>query len=796
MARFLQAIEGVATKRYAVVLSDVHIGSGTPTCWYQPAVHERPLSEALAWILARRDTIREVVLLGDMFDVWTYPPTMRPPGMREIIAANPRMLGPGGPLAALARAFPGEVRLLLGNHDGSLARTDIDTLNASLRARIELVTAPWRVVAGASGVRTVFAHGHYSCMFNAPDARSRWGTIPIGHFVSRAIGYQLARTLRPGQTSADRGNSGNPTGIDLGAIVRHWNRRDDLAEFLIAYICDVTGMPRTQPIVMPDGSTATPQDAARVFAGLFTLWLRREGRLADAMRAANADRGGGEDLAFFGQRLAMQTGSDLAVMGHTHSAVTGLSVSPVDYVNNGYMCVSRPDLASGTQITFTQVDLERASAQMLAVVPAGGGRFSVVPARARRLPSAIVHGRDYSCYARIENRTSRPLRLVRSAADFDSYWVVRPPALIPAHGRLDMWVQDSAVSPRGSNGSFSYSDGTRTYDFSMTCPTVLHNEVRSSVPYQTKVGSGPWRTGTVESSGYPVQARFFVGAARPSGIGPLTPRPGVPGRVAPPPPPRRRGRPCPVDIPPGAPAHESPFVLASRAILDRAGTDCARGVVLTVTHLTSNTGRPLLDPATDASGARLKYPPAHLPSPDVQTITVRGRTFRYVFIHPNVANVAPPVIGGMAFLPAAGSPTFTLATINVAGLDPDICSNGHHAELQLVGFVRAQSPAWQGQLARIEMHNYSRKGPTWGLSACNACLSDLAVFLQALNHGRADRIRASISWERLYTKNAACGYPTKAASIEALVRAGWDEPQGRRPAGTKWPVAPTPALTR
>jgi hypothetical protein len=785
----------VAIKRYAVVLSDVHIGSGTPTCWYQPAVHDRPLSEALAWILARRDTIREVVLLGDMFDVWTYPPTLRPPGMREIIAANPRMLGPSGPLAALARALPGEVRLLLGNHDGSLTRADIAALGASLGAPIELVTAPWRVVAGASGVRTVFAHGHHSCMFNAPDARSRWGTIPIGHFVSRAIGYQLARTLRPGQTSADRGNSGNPTGIDLGAIVRHWNRRDDLAEFLIAYICDATGMPRTQPIVMPDGSTATPQDAGRVFAGLFTLWLRREGRLVDAMRAANADRGGGEDLAFFAQRLAMQTGSDLAVMGHTHSAVTGLTVSPVDYVNNGYMCVSRPDLASGTQITFTQVDLERATAQVLAVVPAGGGRFSVVPARARRLPSAIVHGRDYSCYARVENRTSRPLQLVRSAQDSASYWVVRPPALIPAHGRLDMWLQDSAFDPRGSTGSFSYSDGTRTYAFSMTCPTVLDNAVSSAVPYQTKVGSNPWRTGTVDPSGYPVQARFFVGAARPARIGPASSGPGAPGAVALPP--RRRRRPCPVDIPRGRPVAESPFVLASRAILDGAGVDCARGVVLTVTHLTSNTGRPLLDPATDPSGARLRYPPAHLTSPEVHSVIVAGKAFRYVFIHPNVSNVAPPVIGGMAFLPAVGTSTFTLATINVAGLDPDICSNGHHAELQLVGFVRAQGARWQTQLARIEMHNYSRKGPTWGLSACNACLSDLAAFLRALNAlPRSDRARASISWERLYTKNVACGYPTDAANIRALVRAGWDEPQGKRPAGTQWPVAPTPALTR
>ena len=217
--------ETPAGKRFAVVLSDVHIGNNSPTCWYQAAVHEHPLNEALAWILARRSIVREVVLLGDMFDVWTYPPSVRPPSMREIIAANPTMLGPGGPLAAVVRALPGQVRLLLGNHDGSLTRADIDLLNRSLGGnpsrgeRIELVTDPVRVVDGASGARTVFSHGHHWCMFNAPDARSRWATIPIGHFVSRGDRLSVVEgtRLRPGETAADRPNSGNPAGVNAEA---------------------------------------------------------------------------------------------------------------------------------------------------------------------------------------------------------------------------------------------------------------------------------------------------------------------------------------------------------------------------------------------------------------------------------------------------------------------------------------------------------------------------------------------------------------------------------------------------
>ena len=48
---------------------------------------------------------------------------------------------------------------------------------------------------------------------------------------------------------------------------------------------------------MPDGSKTTAQEAARVFAGLFTLWERRLGRRLDAMRDANADWGGGRASA-------------------------------------------------------------------------------------------------------------------------------------------------------------------------------------------------------------------------------------------------------------------------------------------------------------------------------------------------------------------------------------------------------------------------------------------------------------------------------------------------------------------
>jgi UDP-2,3-diacylglucosamine pyrophosphatase LpxH len=773
----------VADKRYAVVLSDVHIGNDTRTCWYQRAAHEPRLTEALAWIVARKHCIREVLLLGDLFDVWTYPPSMRPPTMQQIIDANPTMLGPRGPLAAVVRALPGQVRLLLGNHDGSLTRADIDRLNHSLGGdasrgeRIALLGAPWRVVTGARGARTVFAHGHHWCMFNAPDSRSRWATIPIGHFVSRAIAYQLANS--PGSdTAADRRNSANPNGIDLGAALASWNRSEDLAGFLIRYICNSTKLPLTERVVMPGGATTTPAEAARVFDGLFTLWLRREGRLMDALRAATADWKG-EDLAWFAQRLAMRTGSDLTVMGHTHSAIGGLDVSPVDYVNSGYECVSRPD-ARSTPFTFTRVDLDRPRGQVLAVADAGGGRFTVAPARVRRLPSVVLRGLDYSCYARIVNRSDRPLRLVRDGKDSTSHWVVRPPSRIPPHSRLDLWLQD-AIGPFGSSCSFTYSDGTRNYDFALSCPfSGAPNGVSSSVPYRTRTGSTTgWRTGGVDWLGHPVQAQFFVGSllpapALPSGSSSPATRPGpAPPKAAPKRPPRVPAR-----------RREPRDVVLARAVLDRAATPPERGLVLCIARLESYDGTPLLDPTV--RGGRLANPPRHLLSPDVQTIALPdGTSYRYVWVQPNVAPSSPPLAGGIAVLPDPGQRELTVIAFNVAGLTADHrrgCTNAHHAEQQLVGFVDAQPVQWRMRLAKLGLHNYSRKGPDWGYSACNACLHDLAAFLTALNRlTRPSPVRAGISWERLYDKNAICGHPTDAANVDRLVRAGWDHPQGPMP---------------
>ena len=155
----------------------------------------------------------------------------------------------------------------------------------------------------------------------------------------------------------------------------------------------------------------------------------------------------------------------------------------------------------------------------------------MTPARAPLMPSVIRRPwRDYSCYARIENRSDVPMRLLRFTKDAASYWVVPPPPLIAPHSRANIWVQDT-LGVRGSAGRFTYTDGTRTLEFDVGCPTGgPQRRLLAGPSYRTRTGSSAWRTGGVNWSGHPVQARFFVEAVRTAAAVPAGRRPGAPAQ--------------------------------------------------------------------------------------------------------------------------------------------------------------------------------------------------------------------------------------------------------------------------
>jgi UDP-2,3-diacylglucosamine pyrophosphatase LpxH len=498
-------------KNQAVVVSDVHIGNGAPTVWYQPAVHEAELVAVFDWVAQNAGTVRELVLLGDIFDIWTYPPSTRPPSLADIIAANPNTLGPNGALARAVAALDGAVTLMLGNHDGTLTATDIAGLSQSV-GKLNFEPGAVHVLQGSSGARTAFAHGHYWTMFNAPDQRSPWKTLPVGHFVTRAFAFEMANTLKPGQTVADLANMGAPNGFDLGQFLLTWQPtlNPSLAAMLLDYCAGVAKMPGNLPITLPDGSVTSIDEAKRVYANLFTQWAADQGGPYNAMRAALADQWG-DYLAWFAQQTAIRYNADLIVMGHTHTPIGGLTVSPVNYFNNGFECPSKPDVPP-KEFTFTIVDLDHASAEIFQVTRAGGNT-QIQPFTARVIPPIPPPAEDFSCYISIENRTSAALQRDGGVpTPGNGYWVVEPPGEVPPGQRVRLWLQDNP-GPHGSDATVKYRSGGNRYAFGFDCPTGVWPNSASGPNnnFIARAGTGGWGSvGSVPRWGHPLQVRFTV----------------------------------------------------------------------------------------------------------------------------------------------------------------------------------------------------------------------------------------------------------------------------------------------
>lgn len=68
-----------------VFVSDLHIGTGAETNWYQKSVHEQLLKNFLRYLQADENHVDELVILGDWFDLWNYHPFSSPPDVALIM---------------------------------------------------------------------------------------------------------------------------------------------------------------------------------------------------------------------------------------------------------------------------------------------------------------------------------------------------------------------------------------------------------------------------------------------------------------------------------------------------------------------------------------------------------------------------------------------------------------------------------------------------------------------------------------------------------------------------------------
>jgi UDP-2,3-diacylglucosamine pyrophosphatase LpxH len=167
----------MASRQKAVVVSDVHISNGQKYSWFVS-----PYSEYFVEMLKKMSNdpgVEELILLGDLFDLWLYPVDVVPWTVKEIIQANP----PAVEALKLCLQNIPTVYYMTGNHDAGVTTADLTPLSADGR-NLHLITPNW--YSEHYGGRRRLEHGHVVDMFNAPDnSGDTIGGYPLGFFITR-----------------------------------------------------------------------------------------------------------------------------------------------------------------------------------------------------------------------------------------------------------------------------------------------------------------------------------------------------------------------------------------------------------------------------------------------------------------------------------------------------------------------------------------------------------------------------------------------------------------------------------
>ncbi|MDE1862712.1 MAG: metallophosphoesterase [Thaumarchaeota archaeon] len=503
-------------KSSVVSISDIHIGDNSIACWYNKDFHEPYLKAILEYVKSQKDNLNEFIILGDLFDFWTYPPDVRPPSAADIINANPNIFGKGGALDAVVTALGGNVSYVVGNHDISVTQADLDMI--PLSEGYKITKRPDKYVTR----NCLFTHGHLFTIFNAPDPDN---PVPLGHFVTRLISYYVQQQGTPAWKVTGFGAPAERKILSSPAFLPALKFLNDMfvmqrfdastvANFVDIWV-QVTKFPTDGTFEMADGSTKTVADVKRDYAGLFARWVNDRG-IEYVQKSVYTD-GVARSMSWFTQQEALKTNAALTITGHTHWPTSGTEAL-ADDLNCGFECFAEPDSQS-SRYTFAQINFQDGlpPGHVIYQVTADS-RGNHVCNPAVGIPTGdIVFGpvaKDFSAYIRVYNDSGKTLTRSSFANDHGK-WVLEPDKTIASGGFSGFWLQD-LPGLFGASGSVEYTDGTDSFVLHFDCPLVANNVVSiggagaRKVSYQSKVSNGPWMGNSVNPRGHPLSIVFNV----------------------------------------------------------------------------------------------------------------------------------------------------------------------------------------------------------------------------------------------------------------------------------------------
>jgi UDP-2,3-diacylglucosamine pyrophosphatase LpxH len=165
-------------KKKTLFISDIHMGAGKENGkwdWFS-IDDEGPylisFFEYVAKRCSRQNDIKEVVLLGDIFDLWVCPHDKEPHTFGEIVKAQKDVIGA---IIKMAGSVP--TCYINGNHDYRVTSEDICK---AFKGKIKHFGNVYRR-------GNIWAeHGHQHALFNCPDVRNGgYLRLPLGYYITR-----------------------------------------------------------------------------------------------------------------------------------------------------------------------------------------------------------------------------------------------------------------------------------------------------------------------------------------------------------------------------------------------------------------------------------------------------------------------------------------------------------------------------------------------------------------------------------------------------------------------------------
>jgi UDP-2,3-diacylglucosamine pyrophosphatase LpxH len=329
------------SKKKTVFISDVHLGPGNNWDWFNIDKEGPYLVQFFEYLLDRQtkvDDIKELVLLGDLFDLWVCPHDQAPHTLSDIVTAQHEVIDAIKKTAAKVHTL-----YVNGNHDFRVTKQHIDEIFEGSVKHIGNVYRRGNIHA---------EHGHKFALFNyCPDLKNG-GTrgLPLGYYISRL------------HTSLGEGRKAKTNLIIQVAdeLLQMVGTTEKLPESVLDAMKDAvenTNKTKVTDFNMGENVDSHPYEKVRErYQNLFDDWVKAKGLwFATQMIMSELNR-----LGTVADQLC-RDGVNIVVFGHSHDTKMDKDSWFVEdriYANCGYWCGFGDQEKIEDNAHFVQTDKE------------------------------------------------------------------------------------------------------------------------------------------------------------------------------------------------------------------------------------------------------------------------------------------------------------------------------------------------------------------------------------------------------------------------------------------------------